>query len=394
MHDEEPIVARTLAMKDKKERGREFDKLRLLGNFNYNMKVREEGKGELIVMRRPSHQRNYEEYLPCLYCYGFLHERELFNHLRVCSHRPTSTKDGGDVKSTVMKSLKSQCRMLLEGGGYDYHHNDKRVLRVLEVVVHSMRERGGESVKKTVQKDDLILQFGAVLLERKGESRAHDIAFKMRQLSRLVLEVRQITRNSTLTLHKIISGKYFDAVLQATKSLCGVQDTTTQNGVPMLNTPSIGLHLGHSLAKVCQLKRGRSIRLADEQMKSDVTDFHTLLRDEWTDTISSPALQTLQERKLTRKESLPTTSDLKRLLTSTQSAMLKEMSNLRSFPCPKAWRALSNTLYVMITIFNKRRGGEVARIRVRNFEDRCAGTEHNADLLESLSTVEKQLVNR
>ena len=206
--------------------------------------------------------------------------------------------------------------------------------------------------------------------------------------------MRKIEGNSSLTLHKIIDGKYFDTVLQSTKRLCGVQDSTTENGVQLLKTPSIGIHLGHSLMKVCQLKRGRSIRLADEKMESEVNDFYTLLRDEWTDNISSPALQTLQERKLTRTVSLPTTSDLKILHTSATEAIAKEMKDLRDCPCPKTWQALSNTLYVMITIFNKRRVGEVARVKVKNFENRCADADHNEDLLESLSPLEKQLVKR
>ena len=96
MHQDEPIVARTLAKKKKEERELEFDKLRILGDFNHNMKVLEDKKGELFVMRRQLNPRHYEDYLPCLFCYGFVNEKELYSHIRVCKHR-TESKD--EIKS-------------------------------------------------------------------------------------------------------------------------------------------------------------------------------------------------------------------------------------------------------------------------------------------------------
>ena len=128
-------------------------------------------------------------------------------------------------------------------------------------------------------------------------------------------------------------------------------------------------------------------------MKGKAKAFLTLLNDEWTDSIASPALQTLQERKLTKKEQLPSTSDLKKLLAYATTAMGTEVRKLKDCPTPKTWHALSATLYVMITIFNKRRGGEVAKVRVDSFDDR-ENDEHNEDVYQSLSVFERQLVKR
>lgn len=394
-HSEEPLVAGILAMRNSDHKKKAFDKLRLTGDFNHNMEVLEKQDGELLVMRRPSKENKYQEYLPCIYCYGFIHENDMYRHFRVCKHKDSQQKLNEEDKQPVFKSLRGQCQMLLEGAAV-YDH-DPKIRKVRKVVVHPMTEKNNERVKQTVENDEMILQFGSVLLHRKGKARRHDIATKMRQLSRLVLTAREMEENDALTLHDLVDGQYFDTVVNATLQLSEVDEShQTQNGVAMTRNPSVGLHLGHSLAKVCQIKRGKAVRLGDEKMKDEAKAFYTLLRDEWTDSVSSPALQTLQERRLTKrdKDQIPETSDLKLLDTYANVAMTKEAAQIKDCPCPKTWRALCATMFVIITIFNKRRGGEVAKLRTSSFEEREGDGSHNAELLQSLSALEKQLVKR
>ena len=96
----------------------------------------------MYVKYKSINPRHYEDYLPCLFCYGFVNEKEPYSHIRVCKHR-TELKD-------EIKSVRSQCRMLLEGGESAYHQNT-RVKKVLDIVVSGMRERANQDVKKTVE---------------------------------------------------------------------------------------------------------------------------------------------------------------------------------------------------------------------------------------------------
>ncbi len=87
VHKDCPEVHKALSYeKNSKERKKELDRIRLLGNLMHNNKVLERNEGELKVVRRPPHNNKGKpfDYLSCLYCYGFIHKRELYRHVRTC----------------------------------------------------------------------------------------------------------------------------------------------------------------------------------------------------------------------------------------------------------------------------------------------------------------------
>ena len=72
-HKEEILVAQLPRKSDdsrKKEREIQLDKIRNMGNFNSNIDVLMEGKGELLVGRRPTEmgKHSFNDYLPCEHC--------------------------------------------------------------------------------------------------------------------------------------------------------------------------------------------------------------------------------------------------------------------------------------------------------------------------------------
>ncbi|XP_033126820.1 uncharacterized protein LOC117124631 [Anneissia japonica] len=54
--------------------------IRNKGNHQHNYKVLEEGKGDLIVVYRPSEYRNPANYQPCSNCLGYLSKCEMWKH--------------------------------------------------------------------------------------------------------------------------------------------------------------------------------------------------------------------------------------------------------------------------------------------------------------------------
>ena len=87
VHNDCPEAEKALSyLSHSKERKRELDRIRLLGNYVNNNKVLEQGKGELkVVCRHPASVKgNLLTYLPCMYCYGFFHKGELYRHVHTC----------------------------------------------------------------------------------------------------------------------------------------------------------------------------------------------------------------------------------------------------------------------------------------------------------------------
>ena len=130
----------------------------------------------------------------------------------------------------------------------------------------------------------------------------------------------------------------------------------------MSRAPSFGLQIGHSLAKCAMIKRGRAIRLKDDDMKTEALDFYQLFEMEWTDKVSSHALQTLKERRYYKEEEVPETSDLIRINRVANERVQEGTKLLHENSNEENWQSLSRAVYVAATVFNHRRGAEVAEM--------------------------------
>ena len=398
VHHKDPDVARALA-KSGLGKSNAMEKLRLIGNFNHNIDVLHSAKGELLVLRRPAGHKIAEEYLPCIYCYGFLETHEIWRHTKECKMRPSDGieieqgKVGEEDDDNSGVPMKTRCHMLLKGAAISAMSKSDQFMQLRTDVLSKMRE---DPVKKIILEDELIQMFGSALLSKIGKAKRQSISQKMRQLGRLVQQMREETRdNASAYLTNWISGQSFDTVVKATRSLCSVTEKSTSSGVPMLESPSLGLHLGHSLSKCAMIKQGMGIRNNDSRAKDEAAAFSELFGNEWTEKVSSPSLQTLRERKYTQDELLPMTSDLLKLKEFASKEMATALKKLEELANPYNWIRLAIVLFVIVTLFNKRRGGEVAKMNVSCYVNRPNWKEiRNEEIKKTLTELELKLLEK
>jgi len=133
-----------------------------------------------------------------------------------------------------------------------------------------------DEVTDVVMSDDLILKYGADLYLQLGRIRAHDISQRMRQLARLLMTFRTVNQQlpDTVSLSQLLTGHNFDGVVNATRLMCNPVEEPT--GRPLYSNPSIGLKLGHSLVKCCEIKKGQGIRMDCETDINEADAFLTL----------------------------------------------------------------------------------------------------------------------
>jgi len=207
-HEREPQVAEAAVIKCKEEQYLAFEKLRFLGNYKHNIRTYESRKGTLIVKRRSVNNKCAEDYLPCLYCLGFVESSGLWHHVKCCKHKPSQCDEEEESPCSEKEkeySIISRCRMLLGGSLTVYKADHLNYGLVKDNVVKTMREG---AIKDIVAEDDLILNFGTVLLERSGERRSPYISSKMKQLGRLVQKAREI-EGTTVCLMDMIKPQTF-----------------------------------------------------------------------------------------------------------------------------------------------------------------------------------------
>ena len=147
----------SLSRKTKKQQAIEYERPRVLGNFNHNVRVLREKVGQLIVVRRSILLKQCSDYLPCIYCFGFYGQGQLWRHVRVCKHRNVREYDKNDEKE--ISSVKSQSRMLLEGAGLHFNQATSKdnYTELSANVIEKMRH---DNITSIVASDDIIRTFG------------------------------------------------------------------------------------------------------------------------------------------------------------------------------------------------------------------------------------------
>jgi len=367
------------------ERKMGLKRLKNLGTFQHNIDVLKRGNGEIIVVRRTSGTHSPHSYLPCSRCFGFFHKYDLWRHACPCDSDSSSAADGkSETRSSAVVEIS---RTLLEGA----LSADTTDCQLKKHVLHRMRE---DKTYHVIRNDELILKFGSSLLKRVGIKGRRRVASRMRLLAKLLCTLRKLLDMPEKSLDFFIDGTYFDGVVEAVEKLSGAG--FDEQGQRVFAKPSIVSMAGNLLTKCCGLKRGLAARQSDgENMTKEVDQFMTLFSSDWSDCMSCPASAALKTRKYNKPDELPSTEDLLKLKQYTEARLEELTQQLRAEPSYAAWRALAEIVLARLVVFNKRRGGEPAKMILSQFVNRPDWRRtSNKELLNNLRPVERTLMKR
>ncbi|EDO29593.1 predicted protein [Nematostella vectensis] len=356
-HGSETKVMAAVTSKDPQKA---FEKLRLEGDFHHNQKVLETGVGEIIVVRRQG-TGGADCYSPCPSCNGFYKSNELYRHK--CAFKSDNTKT---------KSMKMQSRMLLS-------------CKTNEGSFDSMRNDEVGFIAKT---DELIRGFGERLTEKGGADKKKNVSQKMRELSRLLLGVRQ--KKPNISMKELINPKYFDDVVGTVKEMCGFSGSKRLD----IATPSLAIKLQHDLKKCSMIVMGWGLKSNDDALAKRGTDFARLIDNEWSERISSRAKATLSKKRHNREYVLPLAEDLVKLSRHLDNKISHLTDQVKAGGILTEWRKLAKVTLVKIITFNKRRSGETSQLEVEQFLKRPKWEQCSNALKEGLTPVEAQLCTR
>jgi len=227
---------------ENKQRKMALDRLRNMGDFHHNVDVLTKGSGQLILGRRVSADSfTAADFLPCRYCLVFFSKKELWRHVAHCNFAKTPLSTGyGD------KSVQRAGQMLLCGAGVSVSSSPSSSAGYMSAIVNLLPN---DTVSEQINNDSLLTRYGQILFNKLGLERAADVRCRLRYLARLKLQMSVPGGYET-----IIKAQHFDAVLAATKELCGVSQQRTLNGCLKLEKPHIALKVGQFLKKITQVR--------------------------------------------------------------------------------------------------------------------------------------------
>ena len=382
VHRKETDICYLVALKESGQEEKyktELARIRNSGNFKHNIESLKQGKSDIVVVKRPTLKKKVKDFTPCPYCYGFYLKVELWRHTKKCVLKTESA----ETRTTLAKS-----QLLLQSSILDSHDRQQMSLEMQQLLA-SMHD---DEFRTLIIKDVLLVQLGETLLKKYGPSKKNDISQRLRQLARLK---RECMKKSGKLLHyqDLLCGTHYDLVQNAATDLCGLK--VTAEGTRTFNIPSLAIRLGHLLKKVSVIKQGYCLRRDQQDGVQETESFLTLLRNEWTDAISSNALNTLKRRKDNQVERLPSTDDLMNLRKHMSQSFEERSTDLTLERSYSNWRRLAVLVMARLIIFNKRRGGEVSRTLAASYVNRPNWrSEMSREVTKSMAPLESKLVER
>jgi hypothetical protein len=138
----------------------------------------------------------------------------------------------------------------------------------------------------------------------------------MRELSRLLISFRQVTKNENC-FPEILHPKNFDNILFATRRIVGYDHQKKT-----FTAPSLAMHLGTSLKLACdelttlilKQSRGFQCKTAEDAKlwMTSVKNFKKLVEGRWNIEMGSLANKELQQNKWNKPLLLPLVNDIKK----------------------------------------------------------------------------------
>ncbi|XP_054286882.1 titin homolog [Macrosteles quadrilineatus] len=389
-HENEMEVAKILALpKSSLLRRNAFSELTRLGDYHYNCDILSKRTGELILIRRPSaiekEGKTYSDYLPCPHCLGFLLKKHLWSHVKFTCHAAKKDDDHANIdkkKGFLSLSKALVGHFLTPESSQSFYDN----------IISTFKKKDG--IKEICSEDPLIIRLGMLMFEKFNNTKNDLIRQNMRRLGRLVSEFRKIdSKFAGAMVIDCLQPNNFDSLIQAVKNLAIVE--LNHSDRPTMKIPSLALKLGHALRKCAALQRGTFLKEGNLKGERTMKSFLSIMDIEWENRISSTALITFKRTKQRKEDLLPLTSDLMKINSYLDGKIDVYIGLLKDCPSNASlWQNLAKATLARIMMFNKKRSGEVSKMKIKDFtERRNYHGENSEEIIKSFSDLEKKLMN-
>lgn len=346
MHPGEPEVQQ-LQSKERNslERKNLINLIRNKGNFLRN--------GEELCTKpvRKFKTTMAKSFLPCTYCYGFFSKHLLWKHKKRCPQ---------NNNNAVSNQALSQNMFL----------KNLQVDKLLQTEVFPRMR--ADHVSLIAKKDILICAFGARYLKTHREKHfIHVTSRKMRELSKLLIEVRKLTSDVS-NLFDALKPQFYDILVQATKTVA--KYSAEKN---CFQSPTYAINMGTTIKDCCNIAITFALQrkniyqtIPAAEAESNLKSLIHLIQSNWQFDVSSQAISDLSVKKWNKITIIPFASDLKifkNFLSNRANESAGSLSkNNKNF---NSYRILMETVFCRVLLLNRKRPGELQRLLISNYKN-------------------------
>jgi hypothetical protein len=313
--------------------------LRNQGNWIHNSSVLAAGRGEMIVQRAPMDVSTFDhrEYTACDLCYGYFKDTEMYRH--------NCPKAGPGQKPRV------------KAGKVLVHMAESGMSQGLATILVGLQE---DEVGRTAKSDELLLSWldfhcqTGFWKQTKWRSQARA---KMRLGARLLLEMQKTYPGAGL--RELLVKENFYLIAEAAKS-CSLSGEKSES----LQVP---LKLGHLINSLLQRMHSQASIANDDVACKAVKDLRDLMKSDWGIAVTTACHYAIKEKRRNEDPCIPTTEDNIKFATHCASKLESALQEFEKNHSNANYRDLQKAALARLIQYNRRRGGEVAEVRVQDF---------------------------
>ena len=332
-HRNEPEVEEIAGMPKQSEKRRlALNLLNLKGDFLHNVAVLSSESVCLFLLRRSDANKptDYSQYIPCIYCLGFVHVERAYRHADNCKKKK-------EFVTTKTKCFTQQGRFLLSR----INARGELIAEWQSVLAELKNDEIGEYVRK----DPTLNALGNTLTIKKGYDQRRHIRDKLRLIATFCINYHKEYGTEDRSVKEIFHTNNFQ------KCLCLAQ--TTWGDAP---TPAI--KMGQAIKEVLIVFKQDAIVENYTDRKTECENFQFLVDSKWSQIINSPHIRNLKKQKAKVVE-MPVTSDITQFLKYLDDEIKSLVSELRLNGHSNIWKQLVKACLAYLIVFNRRREGEV-----------------------------------
>ena len=307
-----------------------------------------------------------KEYIPCIYCLGFLQKDQAYKHAKNCT-----------LKKKEFSHV-SYNRIVKEGSAllHSVTSTDSSTDEWLQIKSKFRDDEVG-----TFAKNDATMYAWCNSLTRKyGLTHSKYIRDKLRIMGTLVTAYHaKYGTNITddISLKEILQTKNFKKIYDVTKTAYGTS-----------LTPAV--KVGSYIKDVLVIIKQEAIFSNDTKKKKEIDNLLYLVNTEWNH-ISIPNIRKLKELRPV-VVAMPVTSDIKSLLEFLSIKIKNYVNDLSAMITFDVWMKLSKCVHAFLIIFNRRWVGEVSKLKLETYTNMPDYDDMETDVfMQTLTPIEKYL---
>ena len=326
--------------------------------FEHNKQSLQTGTTYMIRDRR----RGNDELTMCGNCFGFFSEKYIWKHKLKCC--PSTTPSSLPVSSLIMPSCSA----------------DVPEEFITEIVAHLRNDDIGNICRD----DQLIITLGNKLWAKNVKRERKVILSQMRRMGHLLLLFRKEVGQNTLNGAGMFDQKLFSFLEKA------IRKATEKEGGEIKDGLKVGL--GYLLKNAANVQKAVYIMSDQLQAADEIDCFFCVLDLNWDSIFyrSQVAIASRHEDVLIRPPSLPLEDDVAKL----KAHIIFAINELTNDPYLQfgsvEYVRLRTLLVTRLTLYNGRRGGEPARLLLKEWEDAKTNAWINTNMV--VDDAEQKLV--